>query len=194
MIWSAETCEKLKFSSMVKWASLSREFCFRKKKFFVKGKHMWKKIALVSIALWIISIAIGGYLFIKGTAKTADDGRLSVKLKRSEMNIILIEMRQLLSGVQTILEALTTNDLKVVERTASSLGMKSSADMNPVLMAKLPLEFKSTGMGVHRRFDEMAFKIQSGKMNKDQVLQEVSDIMLTCVGCHQAYHLDGISE
>jgi hypothetical protein len=154
---------------------------------------MWKKIALGSLALWLITLGVGGYFFVKGTGKTGDDGRLAVSLHREERNLVLAEMRQLLAGVQTILEALTTNDLKVVERTASSLGMKAAADVNPVLMAKLPLEFKSTGMGVHGRFDEMALKVHSGQMNKDQVLQEVSDIMLTCVGCHQAYRLDEIS-
>lgn len=155
---------------------------------------MWKKVALGAISLWIVTLAAGGYFFIKGTGKTGDDGRLAVSLKRDERNLVLTEMRQLLAGVQTILEAITNNDLKVVERTASSLGMKAAADVNPVLMAKLPLDFKSTGMGVHGRFDEMALKVQSGKMNKDNVLKEVSDIMLTCVGCHQAYRLDEVNE
>ncbi len=54
----------------------------------------------------------------------------------------------------------------------------------------IPFEFKSAGMGVHARFDEMALKVHAGKMNKDQVLLEVSDIMLSWVGCHQAYRLD----
>lgn len=151
---------------------------------------MWKKLALGSLTLWLLSLGVGAYFFINGTGKKGDDGRESITLNRDERNLVLTEMRQLLSGVQTILEALTKNDLKVVERTASSLGMKAAADVNPVLMARLPLDFKSTGMGVHKRFDEMSLKVHSGKMNKDQVLQEVSDIMLTCVGCHQAYRLD----
>lgn len=154
---------------------------------------MWKKLAIGALSLWIITLGVAGYFFIKGTAKTGDDGRLAVELKRDERNLVLAEMRQLLAGVQTILEAVTNNDMKVVERTASSLGMKAAADVNPVLMAKLPLEFKSTGMGVHRRFDEMATKVHSG-MGKDEVLKEVSDIMLTCVGCHQAYRLDEVNQ
>lgn len=154
---------------------------------------MWKKLAIGALSLWILTLGVGGYFFIKGTGKKGDDGRLAVVLKREERNLVLAEMRQLLAGVQTILEAITNNDLKVVERTASSLGMKAAADVNPTLMAKLPLEFKSTGMGVHGRFDELALKVHSG-MGKDEVLKEVSDIMLTCVGCHQAYRLDEVSE
>lgn len=155
---------------------------------------MWKKVALATIGLWVLTLGIGGYFFINGTGKTGDDGRMAVALKKDERNLVLAEMRQLLAGVQTILEAVTNNDLKVVELTASSLGMKAAADVNPGLMAKLPLDFKSTGMGVHGRFDEMALKVHSGAMNKDQVLKEVSDIMLTCVGCHQAYRLDEVED
>lgn len=158
--------------------------------FFVKEENMWKKFALGSLGLWLLTLGVGGYFFVFGTATKGDDGRLAVVLHRDERNLVLAEMRQLLAGVQIILEALTTNDLKVVEKTASSLGMKAAADVNPSLMAKLPLDFKSTGMGVHGRFDEMALKVHSGQMNKDKILQDVSDIMLTCVGCHQAYRLD----
>ncbi len=153
---------------------------------------MWKKVALVSLSLWILTLGVAGYFFVKGAATKGDDGRLAVALQRDERNLVLAEMRQLLAGVQTILEGLTTNDLVVVEKTASSLGMKAAADVNPVLMAKLPLDFKSTGMSVHGRFDEMSAKVRARKMNKDQVLLEVTDIMRTCVGCHQAYRLDEI--
>ena len=61
--------------------------------------------------------------------------------------------------------------------------MKAAADGNPVLMAKLPLDFKSTGMSVHGRIDELSLKVHGG-MGKDEVLKEDSEIMLTCVGCH----------
>jgi len=43
---------------------------------------MWKKIALGALSLWIITIGIAGYFFVKGTGKTGDDGRLAVALKR----------------------------------------------------------------------------------------------------------------
>lgn len=154
---------------------------------------MWKKIALVSLTLWLTTLLTIGYFFLKGTGRTDDDGRQAIKLKRAERNLVLSEMRHLLSGVQRIIEAITTNDLKVIEMTASSLGMKGAADVNPVLMAKLPLDFKSTGMGVHKRFDELALKVDSG-ITKEEVLKEVSDIMLTCVGCHEAYRLDEHNE
>lgn len=150
---------------------------------------MWKKIALGSLVLWVVTLSVAGYFFVKGSGKTAADGRLAVTLKRDERNLVLTEMRMLLSGVQTIIEAVTKNDMKIIETTASSLGMKSAADVNPALIAKLPLEFKATGMGVHKSFDELALKVQSG-MGKEDVLKEVGIIMQTCVSCHETYRLD----
>lgn len=154
---------------------------------------MWKYIALVTTTLLVITLSTVGYFLIKGNAQTAEDGRLSIALRKEERNLVLTEMRMLLEGIQIILQALPENKLKVVEHTASSLGMKSAADVNPSLMAKLPMEFKSMGMGVHRRFDELALKVHSGA-GKDEVIKEVSDIMLSCVGCHQAYRLDEVHE
>lgn len=153
------------------------------------GAKMWKKLAIGALTLWVSSLAIFGYYFVRGTGETGDDGRQAVVLTRAERNLVLGEMRMLLAGVQTILEAVTLNDLKLVETTASSLGMRSAADVNPVLMGKLPLEFKSTGMGVHERFDELAARVRGG-LPKEKVIVEVSDIMRTCVGCHEAYRLD----
>jgi len=155
---------------------------------------MWKKIALLSLCLWIITLGIGGYFFIKGTGAIDHDGRMAIELKREERNLVLAEMRLFLSGIQSILEAITVNDLKFIETTANSLGMKAAVDVNPILMAKLPLGFKSIGMGVHKRFDEMAISVHTGKVNKDEVLKEVSDIINTCVACHQAYRLDEVNK
>lgn len=152
---------------------------------------MWKKIAIGSLTLWVLTVTAAGYLFYNGTSDKGDDGRLAVTLKREERDLILSEMRHLLGGIQTILEAITNDDMKVVERTASSLGMQGAADVNVTLMAKLPFEFKHTGMSLHKRFDELATKVHSG-MGKEKVLREVSDIMVTCVGCHQAYRLDEV--
>lgn len=150
---------------------------------------MWKKLAILALTLWIFSFGVIGYFFVKGNTEQLDDGRISVKLTKDEKNRILSEMRLLLSGVQTILSAALDNDFKVVEKTATSLGMKIAAEEHPSLLAKLPIDLKKIGLGVHRRFDELANRARAGA-SKDEVIKEVSDIMLTCVGCHEAYRLD----
>jgi methyl coenzyme M reductase subunit C-like uncharacterized protein (methanogenesis marker protein 7) len=152
---------------------------------------MWKKLFIGSVVTWVLSLGAVGYIFVRGSAEKDDDGRMAVKLQKAERNLVLGEMRALLSGVQSILEALTLNDMKIVEKSSRSLGMQAAVDVNPRLMAKLPLEFKSTGMEVHKRFDDLADKVHSGS-GKDEVLKEVSDIMLSCVGCHQAFRLDEV--
>lgn len=153
---------------------------------------MWKKLALISVSLWILTCTIFAYFFINGNTKQLDDGRISVKLTKDEKNRVLGEMRLLLSGVQMILAAALDNNLKVVEKTATSLGMKVATEEDPSLLAKLPIDLKKIGLGVHRRFDKLADKAHSGA-TKEEVIREVSEIMLTCVGCHEAYRLD-ISE
>lgn len=41
--------------------------------------------------------------------------------------------------------------------------MASAADVNPALMAKLPLPFKSLGMSVHHDMDDLAKAATEGK-------------------------------
>jgi methyl coenzyme M reductase subunit C-like uncharacterized protein (methanogenesis marker protein 7) len=150
---------------------------------------MWKRIALFALVLWTISLGTLGFFFIQGNTEQLDDGRISVRLTKNEKNRILGEMRMLLSGVQMIIASAMNNDFKVVEKTASSLGMKVAIDEDPALLGKLPLDLKKIGLGVHRRFDNLASKVRLGA-TKDQVIREVSDIMLTCVSCHHTYRLD----
>jgi hypothetical protein len=61
-----------------------------------------------------------------------------------------------------------------------------SVDVNPIIMAKLPLTFKSIGMSVHRDFDALADGIQSGERG-EQILKRLSDLTSTCTACHDLY-------
>jgi hypothetical protein len=69
---------------------------------------------------------------------------------------------------------------------ASGAGM--AAEVNPLIMAKLPLEFKQLGMSVHEDFDKLAETIAKGA-DSPIVLRGLSGITARCVGCHAAYRL-----
>jgi hypothetical protein len=56
-------------------------------------------------------------------------------------------------------------------------------------MAKLPLEFKQLGLGLHRRFDDIATIADSGA-SREQILAALSTQLSACVGCHEGYRLD----
>jgi len=148
---------------------------------------MWKKIAIGSMVLWIITISYAGYKFKYGNAEKVDN-RVAITLSVAEKDVVLGEMRLLLEGLQGIISGLSNSDFKKVEVSARGNGMVMAQDVNPALMLKLPVEFKSVGMGVHKAFDDLAENID-GKDIKI-ILREIDSIMDSCVGCHLIYKLE----
>lgn len=143
---------------------------------------------------WIVSIilAIGlgamSYVFlVKGQTVPYADGRTSILLTPDERNQVLGEMRGVLAGVQEIIEDTTSGDLKAAEDKARSMGMAAAAQ-DTAIIAKLPLEFKSLGLGLHSSFDDLADSI-AGTDDPMSVLEDVGNLMLQCVACHDAYRL-----
>jgi len=152
---------------------------------------MWKKVAIVSFALWIASV---GYIFYKiqyGNAVMVDK-RMEISLLPEDRQLVLGEMRSLLAGLKGIIKGLSTEDFELVKKSAIGNGMGMAQDINPALIAKLPMSFKAMGMGVHKSFDELATKIP-GATSKE-ILKEVDVIMSSCVTCHSAYKITEISE
>mgnify|MGYP000114954526 FL=1 len=148
---------------------------------------MWKKIAIGSMVLWIITISYAGYKFKYGNAEKVDN-RVAITLSVAEKDVVLGEMRLLLEGLQGIISGLSNSDFKKVEVSARGNGMVMAQDVNPALMLKLPVEFKSVGMGVHKAFDDLAENID-GKDVKI-ILREIDSIMDSCIGCHLTYKLE----
>jgi hypothetical protein len=108
------------------------------------------------LGLWMVTVGAAGYFFVKGRTVPAPDGRTAVVLSEAERNQILTEMRQLLKSVHGVLQGVSSQDMGGAGRAARAAGMAMAADVNPVLMAKLPITFKSLGMSVHRDFDGLA--------------------------------------
>ena len=134
----------------------------------------------------MVTIAIAGYFFVKGHTVAGTDARIAVMLTDVERNQILAEMRQFLKTVHEVLEAVVVQDLSLAERSARTAGMAMSVDVNPIIIAKLPLTFKAMGMSVHRDFDALADGIQSGEKG-EQVLKRLSDLTSRCTACHDLY-------
>ena len=147
---------------------------------------MWKKIAIVSFALWIASVGFVVYKIQYGNAVKVDK-RMEISLLPEERELILGEMRSLLVGLKGIIQGLSTDDFERVKKSATGNGMGMAQDVNPALIAKLPMSFKAMGMGVHKSFDELAAKIP-GATNKE-ILKEVDVIMSSCVACHSAFKI-----
>jgi cytochrome c556 len=149
---------------------------------------MKNKIASIAIALWLITVIVFGYLFVRGWTSETTDRRTAIHLAPAERDLVLSEMRQMLHSVHNLVTGLSAGDPKIMEQAARASGMGMAADVNPILIAKLPLAFKQQGMSVHRDFDALADTIARGA-DQATVLRDFTGITARCVGCHTSYRL-----
>lgn len=149
---------------------------------------MWKTLTFVLASLLIGVFLVFGYFFVNGMYSTSSDNRRLIELAPAEKDLVLGEMRSMLKAVNGVIDALATKDMAKAADAASSAGMGMAVDVNPVLMAKLPLDFKELGMGTHAQFDELAAAIRSGA-DQESVLKSLSGITSRCVACHEVNRL-----
>lgn len=146
------------------------------------------KIAIFAILLWVISAAVFITFFVRGNTVSGTDNRTAIVLKAGERELVLSEMRGLLATTQGVLEGLNQNDMKRVAQAAQASGMAAAADVNPALMAKLPLPFKSLGMSVHHDMDDLAKAAAEGKPAAE-LQKQLANTLAKCVACHSAWQL-----
>lgn len=146
------------------------------------------KIALAAILLWVITVAVFAWFFIRGNTVAGSDSRTAVVLGASERELVLREMRGMLSAVHGVLEGINRGDLKQVAQSSRAAGMGTAADINPALMAKLPLPFKQLGMSVHHEMDDLASAAESGKPAAE-LQQMLTGSLAKCVACHAAWQI-----
>lgn len=146
------------------------------------------RIALIALVLWVITIAVFAWFFVRGITTEGTDGRTSIVLQPGERDLVLSEMRGLLSAVQGILEGANQGDMSRIVQSSRSAGMAAAADADPLLMAKLPLAFKTLGMSVHRDMDEIAIAAEGGKP-APELLRMASNTLAKCVACHASWQI-----
>ncbi|MCE9537357.1 MAG: hypothetical protein K8R65_13245, partial [Nitrospirae bacterium] len=114
----------------------------------------------ILLGLWVVTMVAGGWFFVRGWTVPGMDGRTQIVLAPAERDMILGEMRMLLKAVHGVVTGLAGQDQAAdrtqMEQAARSAGMGMAADVNPALMAKLPLPFKQMGMSIHRDMDALA--------------------------------------
>ena len=112
----------------------------------------------ITAALLFGVISIGSWFFVRGNVTESDDGRTTILLTASERDFVLAEMRGLLEAVEAITFELSEDNMEGVAEAAKAVGIGSAGGEPITLIAKLPLEFKTLGMGTHRAFDELAME------------------------------------
>lgn len=146
------------------------------------------KIALAAIVLWFVTIGVAVWFFVRGNTDAGTDGRTAIVLQARERDLVLAEMRGLLLSTRDMLDGLNRKDMKQVAQAARAGGLGMAADLDPGLMAKLPISFKQLGMSVHHRMDEIASAAESGKQ-PPEIMSMMTDILSSCVACHASWQL-----
>lgn len=146
------------------------------------------RLVIVALLVWVVTIGVFGWFFVRGNTMTRVDGRTAVVLQAGERDIVLSEMRGMLAATQGIIEGVNQNDMQRIIKAASAAGMGAAADVNPALMAKLPLGFKTLGMSVHHDMDDIA-KAAAGGTPTPAILKMMSSTLNKCVSCHAAWQL-----
>jgi hypothetical protein len=149
---------------------------------------MKAKLATIAMALWIVTIGALVFFFVHGWTSKGADQRTAIHLAPAERDLVLTEMRQMLNSVHGLVTGLSDGNREAMEQASRASGIGMAADVNPLIMAKLPLEFKQLGMSVHEEFDKLAETIAKGA-DSATILRGLSGITARCVGCHAAYRL-----
>ena len=148
------------------------------------------KVCWLSLAAAVMVVAGMTYKFIvQGAVEQGVDGRLAFQLDDHERQLVLSEMRAFLQSVQQIMHGISDNDMKLVETSASSVGLASQQAVPGSLIGKLPLSFKKLGRDTHAKFDELA--LDAGQFgDSGHSLSQLSNLMQNCVACHAAYRFE----
>jgi hypothetical protein len=151
---------------------------------------MKSTLCRITLGLWIVTIGVAGWFFVQGWTTQGTDGRMQIVLAPTERDLILGEMRLLLKAVHGVVTGLAAQnqeaDRAQIEQAARAAGMAMAADVNPALMAKLPLPFKQMGMSIHKDMDALADAIVQ-KETPQQILQRLSSMTARCTTCHDLY-------
>ena len=151
---------------------------------------MRSALCWITLGLWIVTIGGAGWFFVQGWTTPGTDGRMHIVLAQAERDLILGEMRMLLKAVHGVVTGLASQDQEAgrtqIQQAARSAGMGMAADVNPALMAKLPLPFKQMGMSTHKDMDALADAIAQ-KETTHQILQRLSSMTARCTTCHDLY-------
>lgn len=131
------------------------------------------------------------------------DARQVIAVPAIRRDMILMEMRGLLTSVNGVLRGLATNDRELMRSSAASAGMETMrAQMqermgqmqahgpDPMLQGMgMPDAFMQLGMATHHGLDSLATSIAAGATN-DQIVARLARVTNNCVSCHQAYRLE----
>jgi hypothetical protein len=119
------------------------------------------------------------------------DARTVIELSERHRALVLTEMRQFLSGLQQITEALSRDEMETVISEARILGVAMSHHMPADLKQALPQAFRKLGHSVHSNFDQIALDAES-LGDPAHTLSQLGETLSRCVSCHSTYQIKAV--
>lgn len=153
--------------------------------------NVFRYAGMTALVLWIVTIGVLGFMFVKGKTVKSDDGRTGIVLQENERDFVLTEMRDLLASINGIITSLAKDDYPAAAQWARKVGLKGHNTIeakNPTIMAKLPIGFKQMGMSLHKDFDEVADMIDK-KMSQKEIMGRMGETTSKCISCHSTFKL-----
>jgi hypothetical protein len=165
---------------------------------------------LNGIAIGAVSTILAGAIgWLQPGVMQQQDTRQTIQLPAMQRDMVLTEMRGLLTSVNGILRGLAARDTALMRSSAESagmaammrgegmggagrgmhagggVGMGSGRGMGPML----PAEFRALGHRTHAAFDTLAMRIAAGA-GPDTVVARLARITDNCLACHSTYRLE----
>jgi len=133
------------------------------------------------------------FMIISTVVAEEADTRTVIQLSPQHRALVLGEMRQFLSGLQRMTDALSRDDMETVAGEARTLGTSMSHHMPEDLKQALPQGFRKMGHAVHSSFDQIALDAES-LGDGQHTLSQLGDTLSRCVACHSAYQIHEIKK
>lgn len=158
------------------------------------------------------AILAGGIGWTQSGGMQQQDTRQVIRLPAMQRDMVLTEMRGLLTSVNGILRGLAARDTALMRASAASAGMaammrgegmgmggagrgmhagtgQGMGAMGRGMGAMMPAEFRALGHSTHVAFDSLATRISAGA-GADTVVARLARITDNCVACHATYRLE----
>ena len=116
------------------------------------------------------------------------DKRAVITLSAEQRDALLSEMRGLLSGMQSIMDAASSMDVGKIRTVAKALGAAAIAAQDSSYEKALPTDFRKLEAETRAQFDALSEAVR-GFTARDTTLSYLSRISQGCVSCHGKYKL-----
>ena len=162
------------------------------------------------IAIGALTVILaGGIGWTQSGVGQQQDTRQAIQLPALQRDMVLTEMRGMLTAVNGILRGLAARDTALMRSSAESAGMAAmmrgegmggaGRGMHPAggmgmgggrgMGPMLPTEFRALGHQTHAAFDSLAKRIAAGA-GPDTITARLARITDNCLACHATYRLE----